>query len=166
MFSFDTFGKQVIYGMAIYSKYPIVKHSSLFTAGGYKKHFNLENYNDNVPALLCATLALPDQEITIANHHGYWSSHSSGSNKSVDSMKKVTDILKDVKTPLIFCGDFNVDPSSSAMAQLNDLNLVNLTTQSNIKSTLSSIHYAQKDVVCDYILASKELVVSNFKCRT
>ena len=47
------------------------------------------------------------------------------------------------------------------MAQLNDLNLVNLTTQSNIKSTLSSIHYAQK-MLCDYILA-KELVVSNFK---
>lgn len=158
------YGKaKVDYGNAILSKHPIQQSRTIFTEGKYKSRFNSKNPKLGIYNLQIAKLSMGGKQLAVANHHGHWEQSPKGDEVSVGKMKAVYEQLRGINEPLIFTGDLNLSPNSPAIRALDGLNLRNLTLESKVESTLSTIHYAKKDVVCDYIFISKDIKVRSFK---
>jgi endonuclease/exonuclease/phosphatase (EEP) superfamily protein YafD len=103
-----------------------------------------------------------DQILTIANHHGYHTTTREDTTDTIASMHNVAGRLKEVKTPMVLCGDMNAVPASRTLAQLEPLGLRNLSVEHHLTHTLSSVHRIKADAVSDYVFVSPSLKVSEF----
>ncbi len=162
-FSFEALGETCDYGNAIYSKYPISEEHVEFTHGAYDRNLTIKTAGSNIRNIQHCKITLSDgKTVTIANHHGFHNRNADGSDESAASMRKAAAILQGVGEPLILCGDLNVNPNSDTIRELDPLQLRNLSSESKLKTTLSSAHRFTYDLVSDYILVSPTLDVESF----
>jgi len=163
LFSFQALGAKVDYGNAVFSKHRLEKKETVFVNNSYKSNETAKNFTKNIVNLQLVSLKIDSKILSVSNHHGFHELDPLGSNHSTEVMNKAIRHLKHTRSPIIVCGDFNINPQSPAMKEVRVLGLRNLTVESGTKSTLSKIHYAKKQVVCDYIFVSEDVKVKNFK---
>jgi endonuclease/exonuclease/phosphatase family metal-dependent hydrolase len=123
---------------------------------------------DKIPrTILSLTLNINNQPFEIVTTHLVWS------DKPVDTVDKITQgnqlikRIKELKTPFVLTGDFNVDQKSSVIQKLSKL-ARNLTLEHNITNTLNPRTHRIKELfppglACDFIFTSKSLPVVDFK---
>ena len=70
--------------------------------------------------------------------------------------------IRTLKTPIIFCGDFNLLPDSESIKILEDAGLKNLIREYGVTSTRTSF-YKKPGKFADYAFVSKEVIVKDFK---
>lgn len=168
-YSVDVAGREVPYGTAILSKFPLGSTRTVQLLGEPIWHVDEHSYVKNITNLQLAVVETPDGPVTVANHHGYHvgsmsignlSDMSLGDEQSVAAMKLVVDELHKVTGPLILCGDLNVRPESPAMRHYDGF-LRNLTSEYGIKTTLNKLN-VDLDIPCDHILVSNDVEAQSF----
>lgn len=100
---------------------------------------------------------------TIANVHGFWNKNKDDSPERLKQSKRILDFLKSKKGAKILCGDFNLNPNTKSVKMLETY-FKNLIRTYDITSTRSK-HYASATGTrfADYIFASPEVKISDFK---
>ncbi len=161
-YSYQALGETVQYGNAIYSQLPLENTSVTFTAGAYKDNRTIGSRGFEIRNLQVCEVNHGDGVLTIANHHGYHTPSPEDTADTIASMHQTAKRLRQVKTPLVLCGDMNAGPTSRTLAQLEPLGLRNLTVEHHITHTLSSVHRIKAGAVSDYILVSPNLTVTGF----
>jgi endonuclease/exonuclease/phosphatase family metal-dependent hydrolase len=109
-----------------------------------------------------ASVQHDNNRYAIVNVHGLW--NGKGKNDSPERLVQSHNIRKCIETletPLVVCGDFNLNPTTQSLALIQD-GMQNLITQHNVTSTRSSL-YTKPEKFADYILTSKDIGVSKFK---
>lgn len=162
-YTFDAFGETIRYGNAIYAKFPFSDQRVDFTFGEYTEQQTFKNFQNNIRNLQRCTVTLPDgKTFSLANHHGYHDLNRDGTPEADSSMRRVAACLQETPAPLLLCGDFNMNATSSVLRELDGLKLRNLTQEAGIPTTLSSVSRIKENLACDYILASPEVQVKTF----
>lgn len=163
-FSAQVYGEVAHYGNAIYSKFPITNQSITFTWGEFSEGQTIQGFKKNSRNLqVCDITMGAGRAVTVANHHGYHNLNFKGTDEAVASMQKVASSLKQFDRDLIFCGDLNASTTSNTICELDGLNLINLSLENKLKTTLSSVHRFKRNLVCDYIFVSPALKVNSFQ---
>jgi len=152
-------------GTAIFSQFPIVKESSLFTHGSYVDGISVGNDVHNSRTLQSATIDVNGNELNLLTHHGHWVPNAYGDTESVHRMQRIADHIQalDQSTPLIFAGDLNVIPESPAMRPLDGI-VRDLVASYAIKTTLSSIKNLG-NIVCDHVMVNDKIKVNTLYTR-
>lgn len=159
-YSFNALGEICNYGNAIYSKYPLSERKVVFTVGEFIEEITIESlkrHGEIRNVQYCKVATEGQASFTIANHHGYHNRDFDGAPESVASMRNAAAALEEVSGPLILCGDFNANPTSETVRQLDGLGLRNLSAEHAIRNTLSKVHRFDFEFVSDYILVSPEI---------
>lgn len=108
------------------------------------------------------TVETPEGPRTIINFHGLW--NGKGKTDTEDRLVqsgKILDFTKEVMTPLVLCGDFNLLPNTKSLTMFEEAGLRNLVKEYNVESTRTSF-YTKPDKFADYIFTSPEIKVSDF----
>lgn len=137
-------------GNAILSRTPFISTESEFAHGAYNGDTIL---GKTVGNNLNYQIAKLENGLTVVNHHGYWQPNPIGNEESVKSMQRVADAIRPLAedSPLVMCGDLNIEAASPAMRPLDFL--VDLTAKNQVKNTLSGLKY-DGEVACDHILVN------------
>lgn len=104
-----------------------------------------------------------EKELAILNFHGLWNGR--GKTDSEDRLvqsKNIVQLLQDLRSQVVFCGDFNLLPNTESLKTIERFGLKNLIKEYNVQSTRTSF-YAKEDKFADYILVSSETKIVNFK---
>lgn len=148
------------FGNMISSKKPIVKSEIVFTNSEYVKDFNFEDYDYNIRNFVHAVIEVNSKKLNVITHHGHHvRDHKDGTDATDRQMKFIHDYIKELNEPVILTGDFNLQPKSKSLKELNTL-LVNLSVEYNLKTTRNEL--TSKSEVCDYIYVSNDVIVKNF----
>ena len=141
-------------GTAIFSQYPIVDESSIFTNGEYVDGISTGHDVHNSRTLQSATVNIDGTTVNILTHHGHWVPNALGDTESIEKMKLIANHIQtlDQNTPLLFAGDLNVIPESPAMRPFDGV-LRDLIASHAIKTTLSSLKNIG-DIPCDHVLVN------------
>ena len=152
------------YGLAIYVKkdLKIEEEGDIFVFKERKDVSNdfAENHARNLQYM---TVETESGLRTIANIHGLWNGISKEDTEErflqADNIGK---FLKNLSTPRILCGDFNLMPTNKSLKMIEDLGMKNLIKEFGITSTRSS-HYTKPVKFADYTLVSNDIKVRDFK---
>ena len=149
-------------GNLILSRTPFVETACEFAAGSFLSNAILGKTVQNAWNFQVAKL---ENGLVVVNHHGYWQPNPIGNADSVKSMQRVADYIEPLskQSPLIMCGDLNVEYASPAMRPLDFL--TDLTHKHQIKSTLSG-RTSDGDVACDHILLDSQVQATEFAVRS
>lgn len=149
------------YGIAMFIKNSInvLKESEIII------HDN-SNYPGKGPThkrnLQCLECVLNSDVYSVFNMHGLW--NGQGKSDSPDRIlqsQRVKTFMDTINTPKILCGDFNLRPDTQSMRILNE-GMVNLIERYQITSTRTAL-YPKEEKFADYVLASNEINVNQFK---
>ncbi|XKT74823.1 MAG: endonuclease/exonuclease/phosphatase family protein [Patescibacteria group bacterium UBA2163] len=104
--------------------------------------------------------------LTVINFHGLWTSNPQGTGKQdiPDRLEQSDNIVKFIRTiehPIVFCGDFNLLPTTESIKKFEDAGLKNLIKEYGITSTRTS-YYPRSEQYADYAFVSPELEVNDF----
>ncbi len=100
---------------------------------------------------------------TVANMHGIWlPSGKEDSPERLIQSENIAEFLEHKKGAKILCGDFNLLPQTRSIKMLEQ-NLRNLITEYAIKSTRNSHYSPKKEKFADYIFASTDARVLDFR---
>lgn len=148
-------------GNVILSRFPIEETEAVLVRGEYdaRMNFMVKNGADEKQAYYALKVRLANG-LTVLNYHGYWKPDPIGDDETVRCMRKVADMIRDEKGPVLMCGDLNVIAESPAMRELDFL--TDLTAETGTKQTLMNLKFI-KDVACDHILISDGIEWSNFE---
>ncbi|MCK9273227.1 endonuclease/exonuclease/phosphatase family protein [Candidatus Gracilibacteria bacterium] len=127
---------------------------------GYVPDGDLGNHARNIQYV---TLEKGGKLVTVINFHGLW--NGQGKTDSVDRIVQSENIVKFINSldrEVIFCGDFNLLPTTKSITMFEDFGLINLIKEYNINSTRTS-YYSKPEKFADYILVSKGLSVKSFE---
>jgi endonuclease/exonuclease/phosphatase family metal-dependent hydrolase len=162
--TFESMKTKIDLGNAIFSKYPITNKQTVFINGEYNRDDSVHDFKYNIRNLQICEINLDSKKLHIANHHGFHDLNHLGNGQTVECIDKVASSLKSLGSPIVFCGDLNITTDSPAFAPLDNLGYKNLTKESNIKTTLSSVHRAdiRNKVACDYVFTSTDIKIINF----
>lgn len=159
-------------GNVILSRYRISDHQEFHPFNHYHTANNREDALPNAQAWQGCTLHLPDsRKLSLANYHGYLEDlpgvFGMGTERTVETMRKVSQRLSTMSRPLIFAGDLNIWPESPAFREFDKLDLTNLGVKFGTGGTLSSAHRATNPSASrstpDHILVSSEIKVKSFR---
>lgn len=153
----EAFGTKVLQGNVVLSGEKMVKCNSHLVHGKYLTYKTLGDSKRQGYTLQVVKLA---NGITVVNHHGYWLPTPVGDETTVEVMRKVAGFVKEIKSPLVMCGDLNIIHVSPAMRQLDFLR--DLTDEFGISNTLAGLKFNGK-VACDHILVSPDIEVEEFQ---
>jgi len=147
------------FGTAIFSQYPIIEESHIFTHGAFVDDLSVGSDVHNSRTLQTARVDIKGKELQLITHHGHWVPDALGDDTSVEKMQIIANYIQtlDIDTPLIFAGDLNVIPESPAMRPLDGI-LTDLIASYAIKTTLSSFRNL-KDIACDHIMINDSVKV-------
>ena len=173
LYTVDIAGLEVPFGNIIYSRYPIISQINHILSGEPFRH--LSNDNDTglgqaqTRSLQIVQLDLGESEkLVIANHHGYIARGTGerfGDEHSEAKMRQVAAILHEfADLPLILAGDLNVVSESQTMRVFDNF-LRDLTTEYQVKSTLSPAHLFEEPTACDHVLVNDKISVHDFAVR-
>jgi endonuclease/exonuclease/phosphatase family metal-dependent hydrolase len=160
-YSYRYMERELSYGNAILSKFPISSRKTIFTHGAYKQNFDITQDDGNVRNLQVATVDTAAGALNIVNHHGYHIHGSkAGTPETLKAMQLIADTISKLDGPVIVCGDFNLAPDSQSLAILND-QLTNLSITNNLTRTYSQLSIVNE--VCDYIFVNDQVKVHDFQ---
>jgi endonuclease/exonuclease/phosphatase family metal-dependent hydrolase len=149
------------YGNAILSKFPIVSTKTVFTSREFVRNFDTTKDGGNIRNLQLAKVKVNGEPLNILNHHGYHMPDSkAGNDETVRQMRIIADTISSTTGPLIFCGDLNLAPDSQSIAVINK-RLTNLSAKYGLRCTYSQLSVV--DTVCDYIFVNDQVKVRSFK---
>ncbi len=158
-------------GNAILSRYPISDHQEFHPFNHHHTANNREDALPNAQAWQACTLHLPDsRRLSLANYHGYLEDlpgvFGMGTERTVETMRKVSQRLSNMPRPLIFAGDLNIWPESPAFREFTRLGLTDLGEEFGLRGTLSPVHRAsdssRNKSTPDHILVSPDIKVTLF----
>ena len=149
-------------GNLILSKTPFVETRSEFTSGEFLQNTVLSKEVQDAWNYQIAKL---ENGLVVVNHHGYWQPDPLGNEDSVKSMQRVADAILDLAedSPLVMCGDLNIEYNSPAMRPLDFL--TDLTHENQVDNTLSGLKYDGK-VACDHILVNNRVEATDYVVRS
>jgi endonuclease/exonuclease/phosphatase family metal-dependent hydrolase len=160
-YSYDVLGKEAAFGNGILSRYPISTRDTVFTQGEFAK-VTAESLENNTRNIQIAHINTPEGMVTVVNHHGHWGTEPLGSELTLERMKKLTDVVRNIEGPLIIAGDMNVWGHSDTLRHLKDsLGLRSLTEEFGIQNTLNNL-LTPHEVACDHVLVSNQVNVMNY----
>ncbi len=108
-------------------------------------------------------IKMGDKTYTIINFHGLWNGQGKGDSEDrMIQSRRVIEFLKTIKTPYIFCGDFNLLPETQSLKMFEEFGIKNLVKQYNITSTRTSL-YKKEQKHANYVFVSQNIKVKNFK---
>lgn len=149
-------------GNAILSKFPFSEQKTIFTNGEFNRHQKDAVFESNIRNGQIALVTMPDgRTFSVVNHHGYWEPNPVGSEKTTQSLQKLTNEVQKLSGPIIFAGDLNINPGTPAMQLFNDY-LTDLTATHNITDTMSVLCKVP-GVAPDHILVNEGVVVKEFR---
>lgn len=143
-------------GIAILSRYPIIDEKIETVHGEYRIATTSEELRNHCYKVQIIKL---ENGLNIVNHHGYWKPDPIGDKTTVQVMKKVANLIRNIDGPIIMCGDLNIIHESPAMQELDFL--TDLTNEYHIDNTLVGLKFNGK-VACDHILVSDQINVKSF----
>ena len=144
-------------GNVILSRLKIENEQNELVHGEYGLANSIEDFYEHAYTLQIAKL---QNGVTIVNHHGYWQPNPIGNDTTIEVMKKVAGLVRELKGPIVMCGDLNIIHDSPAMRELDFLR--DLTAEDGIKNTLSGLKFVG-EVACDHILINDAVEVASFK---
>lgn len=144
-------------GNAILSRSKIMEERNEVVYGKYDIVKDIRDLYEHVYTIQVAKL---ESGITIVNHHGYWKPTPLGDDTTVEVMKKVAGIVRELSGPVVMCGDLNIVHEAPAMRELDFLR--DLTYEYRVDNTLSGLKFNGK-VACDHILVNKGVKVQDFR---
>jgi endonuclease/exonuclease/phosphatase family metal-dependent hydrolase len=99
---------------------------------------------------------------TVVNFHGLWNGNGkTDTDDRLAQSTKIVEFMKDIETPIILCGDFNLLPDTKSIEVIENTGLRNLVKEHNVTSTRTSF-YTKQDKYADYIFTSPQITVKNF----
>ncbi len=154
------------FGIAIFVKknIEIVEEGEFFVyqEKGYMPA-NGEDYANHARNVQYITFKTASGLQTIINFHGTWDASGKGdTEKRLKQTDRMLDFLKNITTPRVLCGDFNVMPDTESLKRIENTGLINLIKEYKITSTRTSF-YTKPERFADYMLVSKEIKVKEFK---
>jgi len=153
--------RELEYGNAILSKWPLAASETIFTRGEYMRHFDITKDDDNIRNLQHVTVEVGGKDLNILNHHGYHIHGSkAGDRESLKAMQHIAEVVGALSGPVILCGDFNLAPGSESLTIINE-KLTNLSVKHGLKGTLNQFNSI--DEVCDYIFVNDQVKVQRFE---
>lgn len=160
-YSFHHMQRELEYGNAILSKFPLTTNATIFTEGKYKRNYDVMNDGSNIRNLQHIIVSIDGKSLHILNHHGHHEPGSkAGNEETAKQMRIIADEIDKTTGPLIFCGDLNLAPNTPSLAVLND-KLTNLSVVHKLQNTYSQFNQGQ--VVCDYIFVNDQIKVQHFE---
>jgi endonuclease/exonuclease/phosphatase family metal-dependent hydrolase len=160
-FSYEIMRSKGFYGNAILSRLPIVSEEVRYTHGSFEENVDFRQKRPNMFNAQRAAIDVNGRELQVLNHHGYHDVDPNGVPEAIESAQKLADWISELSGPVVLAGDLNVWPASPAIQPLNKI-LRNLTVENGVLSTLTQFGAAE-GVACDYIFASEEVNVKEFK---
>jgi len=104
-----------------------------------------------------------ENPVTIYNLHGLWNGQGkSDSDDRLLQSDKITEFVKETKTPFVLTGDFNLLPGTESLKKIEQLGVENLITKYNIKSTRTSL-YEKELKFADYVFTSPSIQIKDFR---
>lgn len=153
--------REIEYGNAILSNLPFTDTGTVFTRGGYKRHFDIEKDDGNTRNLQVAAVKSGPKTLNILNHHGHRIPGSkAGDGETTRQMGIIAGIIDSLEGPIIVCGDFNLAPDSQSLGLIND-KLKNLSVENKLTNTYNQ--FSANHAVCDYIFVNGEIKVRSFE---
>lgn len=142
------------------------KSIKILESGGFRSHEDSPYHKGgDMVSGRCEWVRLSSEigDITVLNMHGLWQRNSKKADtlERLQQSEKVNQFFRSIQGKKILCGDFNLAPEGEAMRKFED-NMINLVKEYKITSTRSS-HYPKEEKFADYILVSKDVVVTNFQ---
>lgn len=151
------------YGLAIFARKGInvldEGEKFVFKEKGYIPDGDVGNHARNIQYVILDT---PHGVRTIINFHGLW--NGKGKTDTEDRLLqsgKILDFTKELKHPLVLCGDFNLLPSAKSLTMFEEAGLKDLIKEHKVTSTRTSF-YTKPDKYADYVFTSPEIKVSKF----
>lgn len=164
--SFDfEFGGFLKSGNYIKSKFKIIKKSNVFIKYKHIKFTDWSTWPKNQPkAVQVVDLELLDsKKLRILNYHGIWTKEKIGNKETLEACRKINNLAKQVKYPVIITGDFNLFPDTESMKVFKDfISLVNKFEVQTTRPKSNELSHLERNVV-DYILVSKGIRVKSFQ---
>ncbi|MES3030854.1 MAG: endonuclease/exonuclease/phosphatase family protein [Patescibacteria group bacterium] len=155
------------YGLAILAKntLKIVDEGELFVfqEKGYEPSGHLGTHARNIQWITFETKKGP---FTVVNFHGLW--NGNGKTDTEDRLlqsDKIVNFIKNLKTPHVLVGDFNLRPDTQSIKKIEDLGNRNLIKEFAVTSTRTSM-YKKEERFADYAFISKEIELNEFKIMT
>ncbi|OGH47576.1 MAG: hypothetical protein A3A51_03275 [Candidatus Levybacteria bacterium RIFCSPLOWO2_01_FULL_39_10] len=103
----------------------------------------------------------------VLNIHGYWNpAPKTDTPKRLEQSQKIINFIESQNLPALVCGDFNLAISTKSVEILESSGLRNLVRESKAKTTRTkyyNVKWRKKDKFADYIFASSEINVFDFK---
>lgn len=159
-------GFSAMKGNAIFSKFPIIKTSSLFLCGtsGEYAEGDFSSYPILQRKLQGAEIKFNDKILNVYNLQGIWGTHGNDTDDRLKVSQKIIDEIKD-KPKVILAGDFNVDQESKSITNiekyLSNVFKGELSSTFNMKRKKEG-GYAS--AVVDFVFVSKDIKVLNHQC--
>lgn len=158
------FGK-IVQGNSIFSKFPFVSKSTIFYDVPYGERIEIpENFPTTPRNLMQTEIILNGKPIHIFNTQGIWGVDGRDSDRRFQMAYTIVQNIKD-KENFILCGDFNMNPNTDAMQQI-ELYAKNIF-KNKIQSTFNmrqKTNPAFATAIVDMIYLSPSLKEYNFTC--
>jgi exonuclease III len=152
------------YGLALFVKKDLYvsEEGELFVhkERGYVPPEELGKHARNIQWVTIETSSGP---FTIINFHGLWNGlGKSDSDDRLLQSDNIINFLKNLKTPHVMCGDFNLRPDTQSVKKFEEFGLRNLIKEYGVTSTRTSL-YTKPEKFADYVFVSKDVKVNDFK---
>ena len=158
LFSFGYMNRKAELGNCIMSNLPIENEYVEFTNLEYTEDLDFTEIDDyNVRNFQHAVV----NGINLINHHGHHlREHKKGDKHTMRQCGRIAEYVSDLEGEIVLCGDFNLEPSSESIEQINRV-LVNHVKERQIVSTRTPLTH--KTEACDYIFTSPNIEVKDFQ---
>ncbi len=130
---------------------------------GYSSQKDVGNHARNIQY---AEVEKNGRDFMVVNFHGLWNGKGKDDcDERLLQSDNIISFLKKAKTPIIFCGDFNLNPETESLKKFEAFGLRNLIREYKVTSTRTSL-YTKPAKFADYIFVSKDLKVQDFEVLT
>lgn len=127
---------------------------------GYKPEGDVGNHARNVQYVSLETSHGP---VLVLNFHGLWNGKGKGDSEDrITQSEKIISFLERQTEPVVFCGDFNLNPETKSLQMIENTGLRNLIKEHGITSTRTSL-YTKEEKFADYVLIGPGIQVTNFE---
>lgn len=159
---------KMVLGLVIFVKkgIPTGKHFGRHVIGSVDSPVNFEIGKES-NAVQCLEIFSKEGNFWLMNFHG----QSLPGNKldtpeRIKQSNTLVKVAKQLKQPLILCGDFNLMPKTQSIGIIEKAGLKNLIKKYKIKNTRNSIswkRYNNHQHFADFTFVSQQIKVKNFK---
>ncbi|MEK7101701.1 MAG: endonuclease/exonuclease/phosphatase family protein [Patescibacteria group bacterium] len=149
--------------MLIHKTYRVLKRGEFFV---YKQrgYISTVDVGDHARPIQYVTALLNNRPITVINFHGLWNGKDKGDSADrLEQSKKILEFMKNLRTPFILCGDFNLLPDTESIKMFEDAGLRNLIREFGVTSTRTSFYTKSEDKHANYTFISGDVELKDFK---